>query len=96
MIDLLINFQLPVRIAIQTGIKLDRARNAWHRNTERETRDGIPQERWRGWPRTENNGVPWSFAYADSEQTGISIFIYFFICQMLHILNFYVYMKNEF
>ena len=31
-----------------------------------------PGERWRGWPRTENGGVPLSMAYAPSEQTGIS------------------------
>ena len=31
-----------------------------------------PGEKWRRWPRTENGGVPWSMAYAPSEQTGIS------------------------
>ena len=30
-----------------------------------------PGERWRGWPSTENSDVPWSMAYAPSEQTGI-------------------------
>ena len=30
-----------------------------------------PGERLRGWPRTDNSGVPWSMAYAPSEQTGI-------------------------
>ena len=33
---------------------------------------GTPGEKWRRWPRTENGGVPWSMAYAPSEQTGIS------------------------
>ena len=31
-----------------------------------------PGERWRGWPRSENSGVPCSMAYAPSEQIGIS------------------------
>ena len=35
-------------------------------------RDELHQERWRGWPWTENSGIPWSMAYAPSEQTGIS------------------------
>ena len=40
-----------------------RPRNTWQRDTERETKSCvIPAERWRGWPRTENNGVPWSMA----------------------------------
>ena len=30
-----------------------------------------PGEKWRRWPRTENGGVPWSMAYAPSEQSGI-------------------------
>ena len=33
---------------------------------------GTPGEKWRRWPQTENCGVPWSMAYAPSEQTGIS------------------------
>ncbi|KAK2191066.1 hypothetical protein NP493_60g03025 [Ridgeia piscesae] len=34
-----------------------------------------PGEKWRGWPRTENGGFPWSMTYAPSEQTGISNYI---------------------
>ena len=37
-----------------------------------EAKRDTPGERWRGWPRTENDGVPWSMAYAPSEQTGVN------------------------
>ena len=42
----------------------------------KEKRWVTPGERWRGWPRTENSGVPWSMNYAPGEQTGISKYVY--------------------
>ena len=39
---------------------------------EKQKRWATPGERWRGWLRTDNSGVPWPMAYAHSEQTGIS------------------------
>ena len=50
-----------------------RPRNTWQRDTEKTRRRwDTPGEKWRRWPRTENGGIPWSMAYAPSEQTGIS------------------------
>ena len=48
-----------------------RPRNTWQRTKKRRRWD-TPGEKWRRRPRTENGGVPWSMAYAPSEQTGIS------------------------
>ena len=39
---------------------------------QKQRRWDTPGEKWRGWPRTENGGIPWSMAYAPSEQKGIS------------------------
>ena len=51
-----------------------RPRNTWQRDTEKKQRRwDTPGEKWTGWPRTENGGVPWSMAYALSEQKGISM-----------------------
>ena len=52
-----------------------RPRNTWIKETQKkkQRRWDTPGEKWRGWPWTENSGVPWSMAYAPSKQTGISI-----------------------
>ena len=44
---------------------------AWQRDTGKQRRWDTPEEKRRGWPQTDNSGVPWSTAYAPSEQTGI-------------------------
>ena len=50
-----------------------RPRNTWQRDTEKKQRRwDTPGEKCRGWPLTENSGVPWSMAYVSSERKGIS------------------------
>ena len=69
--------------AQETSITITRQTITWNpqgkgETHRKETEKGkqkrwvTPRERWRGWPRTDNSGVPWSMAYAPSEQTGIS------------------------
>ena len=54
-------------------IRRGRPRNTWQRDTKKKRRRwDTPGEKCRRWPRTENGGVPWSMAYAPSEQTGIT------------------------
>ena len=51
-----------------------RGEEVGHETPDKETRKkkqrrwDTPGEKWRGWPQTENGGVPWSMVYAPSEQ----------------------------
>ena len=58
-----------------------RGEEVGHETPGRETRKrkqrrwDTPGEKWRVGPRTENGDVPWSLAYAPSEQKGISKYL---------------------
>ena len=68
----------PNTVKPSHGTPQGRDEEVGHETPGKETRKkkrrrwDTPGEKWRGWPRTENGGVPWSMAYAPSEQTGIS------------------------
>ena len=72
------NLQKPSPVKPSHGTPQGRGKEEGHGTPGRETRKekqkrwDTPGERWRGWPRTDNSGVPWSVAEAPSEQTGIS------------------------
>ena len=69
--------QKPSPVKPSHGTPQGKGEEVGHETHGRETpkkkqrRYDTPGERWRGWPRTENGGVPWSMAYAPSEQKGI-------------------------
>ena len=74
------NLQKPSPVKHETT--QGRGEGVGHETPGRETRKkkqrrwDTPGEKWTGWPRTENGGVPWSMAYAPSKQRGsISMYV---------------------
>ena len=73
------NHLKPLPVKPSHGTPQGRGEEVGHETPGRETRKKIqrrwdtPGEKWRGWPRTENGGVPWSMAYAPSERKGKKI-----------------------